>query len=203
MKRYFAMFAVAALVAGGISTSQAASCTGRVYAATLSFSGAAQDTDNGNPTIEKIKATTGNIVALALGQNPEAPVPANLMLAWVSYCDCDRAGRLIIWNSNTQSEQLTIASLAAGPYTEASIAGLAVQLLDFEDVGGINGGYMALSLKFGVGSDGCLAKASAALTGLLNVSFTDDDGFPVVGMDVLMLKGKLAVKGPPIGVVVD
>jgi hypothetical protein len=166
-----------------------------VFEADLSLSAVVQGDDQGTPVIEKVKVTTEGLLNVARGRSPDAIVPANELLAVVVDCATKDAS-LVVFDTNGPSVLVTVADVDEVEELDVAFdakGGSIVADLELEDVGdadnSVDGGHLLAAGRFKIGAGECPISVQAALSGVVDVTITDDVG--TESFTLLALKGKL------------
>jgi hypothetical protein len=166
-----------------------------VYSVKLGFSGATQGHINSAPVIQTVSGNGNNLINLARGRSANAPVPANEVLAGL--LNCSSALSLVVYDTSAHTVLVTIATPADSSTVGNPKQGLGVMTADVATSGtssnGLTGGYLVFTGKVSLDSNGCPTKGSVAVTGVLDITVTDDTG--TRAMEVLVMKGKLSIAG--------
>ena len=182
-----------------------AACLGTVYSATAALKGVGGTSGTlvGSGTL-----ANRHLINIALGiQQSEQPAPPNMVLAFISTCQCPTPSlSLVVWNteSNTVAAIIAIAQdiMADGKYihdVDGKKNRQSVILMAVQKVGHFNGGYLSLANKYGIPENGCFSKETSSVTGYMNADAYDTAGDWVLGMDILTPSGTIKIKTPPIG----
>jgi hypothetical protein len=184
---------IAALIIS--STSAFAISPVDVYGVKLSFSGANQDEKDGVPAINSLKGTANNLINLARGRDVNASVPANEVLAGLM--NCSAALSLVVYDTSANTVLATVATPMESGTVGNPKQGLGVVAAQVASSGnssnGLNGGFLVFTGKVSLDVNGCPTKGSTSVTGLLNITITDDMGTHSV--QALVMKGKLSITG--------
>jgi len=164
-----------------------------VYSVKFGFNGVTQDEINGSPVVLKVKATQQGIINIARGRSGDAAVPANEVLA--ALMDCSAALSLVVYDTSSHTVLATIATPMESSTVGNLKQGLGVVAAQVATNGnssnGMTGGYLVFTGKVSLDSNGCPVKGSTAVTGVMEVTVTDDVG--THSSDVLVMKGKLSI----------
>ena len=152
----------------------------KTYGVKATLTGRAEDDSKGKTVLISQSITGNMLVNLAMGRAPTAPVPANQVLAARILCGAGISA-LVVFDTTGSSNLVTIASTGSPPSaiaagTKAEFVGL----LNFQPTGNssnaVSGGYLVISGKATVDTNGCPTKITATVTGVLDGVFTDDVG---------------------------
>lgn len=183
------------------SPSVSATPTYKVYLLFLLGNGVYEkEMDGGLTTVEKVKVTHQAIAALALGQSPDQPLPANHVLALAFDCNSTDV-RIVVFNTQTQEVVTEVAQIIQAGGAGAGGKGTFFMAMDVKNTGGVayrlRDGVLAFSGRFTDDPDGCPATLSAAMSGVLEVVVTDIE---TMELQVVIPKGKMAI-GPHIATI--
>jgi hypothetical protein len=175
-----------------------------VFQATLSATGVAQGQ---NSTLLKANVSAGNLINLALGNDPTTPIPANQVLAVVAGGSAGApALSLIVFDNTAVSNLITIGTISNPNFASGGLNNVIVEgLLNIQQTGVganslIDGTLMVDGkAKAKLGAGGVTTDSitlSAAIAGSVDLSIAGATN------TVIVTKGTLGVKGTPIGVLV-
>jgi hypothetical protein len=164
-----------------------------------SFSASAQDEQDGQPKIVRLRLTEAALINLARGRAHDAAVPANEILALLLDCSTG-VGQLVVFNTSTRTVLAVAGEVDTAGAVEDVTKGEAIMFVSILNVGGSNhqltAGFLVLVTKFSKAGVGCPAKVQASVTGVIRAVITDEMGPEHV--TVLVPKGKMTI-GPSLG----
>lgn len=164
-----------------------------VFEAKLSLSAVAQGGTMGAPLIEKVKVSGDTLLNVARGRSPDAVVPDNEVLVVIVDCDTWES-RLSVFDTTGGTELVTLADSGDVEVVLGATSGVVVADMDVNDVGntqnGLDGGSMVVAGTFKFGAGDCPAGLKASLSGVIEVTITDEVG--TESFPVLVQKGKLS-----------
>lgn len=167
-----------------------------VYQVTVSASGSMEDMG----TLQKQSVASSGLINLARGRNPNDSAPAGEVLALTIDCASGGPTSLIVFSPATSNVLATIGNVVVGQSVESGTKGSAFAIIVVDSVGSstfaLDGGALALSAKITLDLGGCVTKLSAALSGYLDVVFTD---LGTTTNSIVITKGKLTL-GSKVGV---
>jgi hypothetical protein len=182
MKRTFWLGAAAAAALGVsiLCATDADASTYDVLKVKMTMTGVTQDDENGVPVIGDVKVSTRKIINFARGRNPSSPIPANEVLAVAVECQSVEL-KLIVYDLNTSSNLVTIATWESGGIAMVGRKGEFVGLSGFRSTGDgafrIDGGYLSVAGTFAVNSQGCVkTMTSSNMNGVIVVTGQDNVG---------------------------
>ena len=166
----------------------------KTYGVKATLTGRAEDDSKGKTVLISQSLTGNMLVNLAMGRAPAAPVPANQVLAARIVCGAG-ISTLVVFDTAGSSNLVTIASASGPPSTiAAGTKAEFVGLLEFQSNGNlsnnISGGYLVISGKATIDTNGCPTKVTATVTGVIDGVFTDDVG--TKEFEALIPKGSIS-----------
>jgi hypothetical protein len=168
-----------------------------VLSVKLSGSGVIQDEVNGAPAMQPVKLTNAGLINIARGRNANQAVPANEVLAGV--LSCSTALELIVFDTSTSSRLVSIAVPVESDTAGDAKKGVGVIMTQISatplGANSLDGGYLLFAGSASLAS-GCPVKFSSTVTGIIDVTITDDVGKH--SETILVPKGKLTL-GSKIG----
>jgi hypothetical protein len=197
--RFCSVVIAAALIIPALHSASAAN----VFKVQASLQGRIQGESQGKAKLASQPIQNASLVNVVRGRNPSAQAPANEVLAAVIDCNSGIAA-LIVWDTNSQSNLVTVALL--GDPFEGIAAGTKAEfigVLDLQSTGnmqdGITGGFLTMSGKATIDTNGCPSKVSVSVVGIIDATFTDDMG--THSASVLIPKGTMSTQGSSVGTI--
>ncbi len=199
---FAAMLAVFYFFVGQPTTGRAGGLPVEVLELQTSMKGAEQEYDGETPVIAKVTITPDILINLALGRPIANPVGDTEVLGFIVCWE----GPPVIVVYDTESEEI-LATIAVGEAIYAADSqskSVVLVVFDIQETGnennGLSGGFLILTGGSTNGEDECPTSVLGTLVGVLQGVTTDE--FSTEEFEVIINKGKLSVKAPPIGVVI-
>ncbi|NQU10042.1 hypothetical protein HQ590_04580 [bacterium] len=175
--------------------------TSDVYEASISGSLAGFNDTVDPPQLITQKIFTAPIINVARDRSPLGLPPANEILALTVSREDSPSIQLIVWDTNTQSNLVTIAESDAISGGDNGKKGVLVTLLDINDTGGVTqtflDGFLALSGSYKPDAEGRPAGFKASVLGVIAGRIEGITG------DAMLTKGKIKAAKTPLGVLVE
>jgi hypothetical protein len=181
----------------------AATTTNFVFAADITLSGASQGTNTvGDFIIVKQSLVTADVVNLARGRALGAAVPINEVLAAAAGgTEVSPDLRLIVYDSSTQSNLATVAIITDAQFVVNSRGAVAASQIDVQPAGdatnGLNGGHLGAAGKVTANPLTLSINLTTAVLGHVEVTING------TAVTLVVPKGKLSLKGAPIGQLIE